>query len=38
MRRVIGQNYLVEFEYARIVDPETMKPVAAIDGEPFWPP
>ncbi len=32
MRRTIGQNYLVEFEYARVVDPETMKAVKIIDG------
>lgn len=31
MRRMIGQNYLLEFEYARIVDPDDMKPVATID-------
>jgi len=33
MRRAIGRNYLLEFEYARIVDPVTMKPVASIDRE-----
>lgn len=33
MRRTIGQNYLVEFEYARIVDPETMESVAVLDRE-----
>lgn len=31
MRRAIGQNYLLEFEYARIVDPDDLKPVATID-------
>lgn len=33
MRRTIGQNYLVELEYARIVDPVTMEPVARVDRE-----
>jgi len=33
MRRAIGQNYLLEFEYARIVDPVTLKPVVSIDRE-----
>jgi len=33
MRRTIGQNYLLEFEYARIVDPVTMVPVATVDRE-----
>jgi pantoate--beta-alanine ligase len=31
MRRMMGQYYLVEFEYARIVDPDTMQPVARLD-------
>lgn len=33
MRRAIGRNYLLEFEYARIVDPVSMNPVATIDRE-----
>ncbi|MHB9112444.1 MAG: pantoate--beta-alanine ligase [Thermoleophilia bacterium] len=33
MRRAIGQNYLLEFEYARIVDPDDMQPVATIDRQ-----
>ncbi len=31
MRRDIGRNFLIEFEYARIVDPETLETVTAID-------
>ncbi|MBI5870453.1 MAG: pantoate--beta-alanine ligase [Actinobacteria bacterium] len=31
MRRAIGQHYLLEFEYARIVDPDDLKPVATVD-------
>ena len=33
MRRTVGQNYLVDLEYARIVDPDTMEPVSEVDGE-----
>lgn len=33
MRRTIAANYLVELEYARIVDPETMQPVEEIKDE-----
>jgi pantoate--beta-alanine ligase len=33
MRRTIGQNFLVELEYARVVDPETMEPIAVVDRE-----
>ena len=33
MRRIIGQNFLVEFEYVRLVDPETMEPVSVIDRQ-----
>ncbi|MBE0429940.1 MAG: pantoate--beta-alanine ligase [Thermoleophilia bacterium] len=33
MRRAIAANYLVELEYAKIVDPETMQPVQEITGE-----
>ena len=33
MRRTVGQNYLVDLEYARIVDPDTMEPVSEIDRE-----
>jgi pantoate--beta-alanine ligase len=32
MRKTIGANYLVELEYARIVDPDTMESVQEIDG------
>ena len=32
MRKTIGANYLVELEYARIVDPETMETVQQVDG------
>ena len=31
MRKRIAENYLVEYEYARVVDPETMGSVATID-------
>lgn len=33
MRRSVGANYLVDLEYARIVDAETMHPVEEIKGE-----
>jgi len=33
MRRAIGQNYMVELEYARIVDPVTMQSVQIVEGE-----
>lgn len=33
MRRAIGQNYMVELEYARIVDPVTMQPVPVVEAE-----
>lgn len=33
MRRTVGANYLVDLEYARIVDPETLKPVEEIKDE-----
>jgi len=33
MRRTIGQNYLVEMEYARIVNPETMESVPVVDRQ-----
>jgi len=32
MRKAIAANYLVELEYAKIVDPETMKSVSEIGG------
>lgn len=33
MRKTIAANYLVELEYARVVDPVTMQPVQEIHGE-----
>ncbi|MHB1003680.1 MAG: pantoate--beta-alanine ligase [Thermoleophilia bacterium] len=32
MRKRIGENFQVEYEYARVVDPETIEPVDAIAG------
>jgi pantoate--beta-alanine ligase len=32
MRKLIGAEYMVEFEYARIVDPETLEPVEVVAG------
>lgn len=33
VKRTIGQNFLVELEYVRIVDPVNMEPMAEIDRE-----
>lgn len=33
MKRSLGENFKVEYEYARIVDPATMAPVEKIEGK-----